>query len=97
MIDNPDLPDFVSFGGTVDDIMQMAGGFCALVGISDGDVVRLWKDVFDFGISKKRIAEDLRVARDEFKTSFDDMAWSRFKALKLGFLNSGKPRGRIRE
>ena len=92
MIDNPDLPDFVSFNGTVDDVRQMADGVCPLVGMSDGDVVRLWKDVFDFGISKKRMAEDLRVAKDECKTSFDDMAWNRFKALKLGFLNSRKPK-----
>ena len=50
MIDNPDLSDFVSFNGTVDGIRQMAGGFCPLVGMSDGDVVRLWKGVKPKGV-----------------------------------------------
>lgn len=93
MLDNPDLPDFGDSCGSITEIEQIAGEFFDCKEMSDIDVKNLWMDIFNSGVARVRVAEDLKVAKSECETSFDEVTWNRFKALKLNFLslkNSGK-------
>lgn len=85
---NPDSLNFDEDCETISKIGQIASEFCNCREMSDTDVVELWRDVFNCGVAKERVAEDLKVAKSECETSFDEETWNRFKALKLAFIGS---------
>ncbi len=88
ILENLDSQDFGGAGDVVLRSKQLASEFVSCNEMQDSDVIELWKDVFDLGIARKRVANDLKVAKSECEASFDDVTWNRFKALKLGFISS---------
>lgn len=85
---NPESPAFSDVGDVILKVKQLSNEFVSCDEMQDDDAIELWKDVFDFGIARKRVADDLKVAKSECEASFDDITWNRFKALKLGFIGS---------
>ena len=88
MVGNPDLLDFSAFDETISELKRMTFGICACDTTTDDEAIGLWRDVFNVGVARKRVAEDLKMAKSECDASFDETAWNRFKALKLDFLGS---------
>ena len=88
ILENPDSQDFSNVEEIVSKVKQLASEFVGYNEATDSDVIALWKDVFEFGVARKRVADDLKIAKSECETSFDDITWNRFKALKLGFISS---------
>ncbi|MBQ3945477.1 MAG: DNA primase [Alphaproteobacteria bacterium] len=88
ILENPDKQDFSDVGEVVSKIEQLANEFVSYSEMQDNDVISLWKDVFEFGVARKRVVDDLKVAKSECEASFDEITWNRFRALKLGFISS---------
>ncbi len=88
LLENPYSQDFGNVGDIVSRIKQLAGEFVSFNGMQDSDVMELWENVFELGVARKRVADDLKVAKSECVASLDDITWNRFKALKLGFIRN---------
>lgn len=87
MIESQEFVSLDVFSETVHEIKRVAAKFCACNVMTDDEALVFWRSVFEFGISKERMAEDLRIAKEECEGSLDASTWSRLKALKLDFLN----------
>ena len=84
------VPDTPSFEDVKRELERIAGRFCNCAEMPEAGVVELWRDVFNSSIARERVAEDVKIAKNECSTQFDDANWNRFKALKLNFFNADK-------
>ena len=90
MVECLEVPNTSSFEEIKQELERVAGRFCDCEEMPEEGVVELWRDIFNFGIARERIAEDVKTAKNECETQFDDVTWNRFKALKLNFFNADK-------
>jgi DNA primase len=71
-------------------VTSVAAKHCDLVNMDDGAILELWKNVFEFGYSKKLHTKDLISAKQECSNALSDSTWTRLKALKIEQLSRNK-------
>ena len=87
IVEEQESVSFEDFHEAVAKVRKIAGKSCSYGVSSDDEALRNWREIFDSGISKERMVEDLRAAKEECENSSDAVSWDRWKALKLDFLN----------
>ena len=77
---------FDTFDDTIKELEKIADKYCKFDEFEDDDVISFWNEIFKTHVFKNAAKSDLKIAKDECNSKFNEGTWSRLKEIKLSML-----------